>query len=56
MKSYDGFKAEMELIKRFAVEAKNNVCTNALIEVKYLRKEITFITKNLRKCEVINVG
>ena len=48
MKSYDELKAEMEAIQQQMVKAKKNERTNALKEVKRLRKEFGFTAGMLK--------
>ena len=48
MKSYDGLKAEMEIIQQQMAEAKKNECTNVLKEVKRLCKEFGFTAGMLK--------
>jgi hypothetical protein len=48
MKSYDELKAEMETIQQQMAEAKKNERTNALKEVKRLRKEFGFTAGMLK--------
>ena len=48
MKSYDEFKAEIEAIQQYMVEAMRNGCANALKEVKRLCKEFGFTAGMLK--------
>jgi hypothetical protein len=48
MKSYDEFKAEMDVFQKQMVEAKKNERANALKEVKRLCKEFGFTAGMLK--------
>jgi uncharacterized membrane protein (DUF106 family) len=48
MKSYDEFKAEMNVFQKQMVEAKKNERANALKEVKRLCKEFGFTAGMLK--------
>ena len=48
MKSYDEFKAEMNVFQKQMVEAKKNERANALKEVKRLCKEFGFTSGMLK--------
>ena len=48
MKSYDGLKAKMEVIKQKMIEAKKNKRPNELRDVKRLCKEFGFMAGMLK--------